>query len=500
MLPHDIFLRLPTPTALLLLSSLSTLASAHVARQTPTTIPHQPLNVAAYPPLPAPTSPPLDRQALDELLRREDANTICGYINGVSSLPATCSAGSHCVVDTDHGVVGCCPNGPDTCTAGVYTACVDANSGPQTVLNPYVYTCTGSNVCYKNAFEGGYSQFGCGTASDLAATVKQSASGVDDGVTITSAAIAFTEKPSTLAVPTTLGTNTKSSLEVSSTSSESRTTLSTPAPSSAAASSTVSASSKSSSASAATSSTTSATSSSATSSSATSNPTAAPAAPGNSSGGVNHTGAIVGGSIAGVAVLIGVLAAAAYLMRRRTGNARQGPGPRPGDTQYISPMTGGGGAWAPLGQDPSGGGSKTVGGKTITHITGESQGHNTVWQYGDDGSHHRGGATAGAAAGGAVAAGGAGAAAYHGAYASPHDGSSDDDEVPLRYGSPEIDDFSRGFNDALSRIGEEDEEGIEDGVNAIGMSGPNGSTGDLADNGRPLWLQSRRQSRNLMWT
>lgn len=496
MLPHDIFIRLPTPTALLLLSSLAHLASAHVARQTPAIIPHRPLNVAAYPPLPAPTSPPLDRQALNELLRRQDTNTICGYINGVSSLPATCSAGSHCVVDTEHGVVGCCPNGQDTCTAGVYTACVDPNSGPQTVVNPYVYTCTGSNVCYQNAFQGGYSQFGCGTASDLAATVAQSASGLDDAITITSADIAFTQSPSSLAVPTTLGTNTntRSSLETSSGSSESKTTLTTSAPSSTAgsssgtASSTSSSTSASASASVSTSSTASSSSSSATSS-ATSTPTAAPAATGNGGGGVNRTGAIVGGSIAGLAVLAGILAAAAYIMRRRAGNSRQGPGPRPGDTQYISPMSGDGGAWAPLGQDSSGlgGGPKTVGGKPITHITGESEGRNTVWQYGDVGHQQRGGV------------GAAGAAAYHGAYASPHDSSSDD-EVPLRHGSPEIDDFSRGFNDALSRIGEEDEEGIEQGVNAVGMSGHNGSTGDLGDNSRPLWLQSRRQSRNLMWT
>lgn len=211
---------------------------------------------------------------------------------------------------------------------------------------------------------------------------------------------------------------------------------------------------------------------------------------------MNRTGAIIGGSIAGVAALVGIIAAAAYLLRRRAGNSRQGPGPRPGDTQYISPMSGGG-AWAPLGQGPSGGGPKTVGGKTITHITGESEGRNTVWQYGDDGHQQGRWAMGGAAAAGAAA--GAGAAAYRGAYASPHDSSSDD-EVPLRHGSPEIEDFSRGFNDALSRIGEEDEEGIEDEVNAVGMSGHNGSTGDLGDNSRPLWLQSRRQSRNLMWT
>lgn len=87
----------------------------------------------------------------------------------------------------------------------------------------------------------------------------------------------------------------------------------------------------------------------------------------------------------------------------------------------------------------------------------------------------------------------------------PGDGAGDD-EIPLRHASPEIDDFSRGFQDALSRIGEEDEEDLDNDAHHGGgnMSpiGPNNgdATGDLGDNSRPLWLQSRRQSRNLMWT
>lgn len=498
MLPHDIFLRLPRPTALLILSSLAHLTSAHLARQTPSIIPHRPLNVAAYPPLPAPTSPPLDGHALNELLRRQGDNTICGYINGASALPATCSAGSHCVVDADHGVVGCCPNGEDTCTSGVYTGCVDPNSGPQTELNPYVFTCTGSNVCYQNTYEGGYSQYGCGTASDLAATVYESATNGNTAVTLTSADIMFTESPSSLATPTTLGTDTRSATRSSSksASSDSTTTLSISAPT------TTTTGSDSATTSSATTS-----SGSASSTTSTSTPTAAPAASGNGTVST-HTGAVVGGSIGAAVALAGLIALFFYLRRRRAGNSRQGPGPRPGDTQYISPMSGGGGAWAPLGQDANGnghGGGKTIGGKPITHITGETGARNTVWQHGGvgDGSPPRSRGMGGATAAGVAAAGaGAGAgAAYHGAYASPHDGmDSSDDEVPLRTGSPEIDDFSRGFHDALSRIGEEDEDSAEDGVNRGGMSGRGGGGGDLGDNSRPLWLQSRRQSRNLMWT
>lgn len=142
-------------------------------------------------------------------------------------------------------------------------------------------------------------------------------------------------------------------------------------------------------------------------------------------------------------------------------------------------------------------------GKTITHITGGPESRNTVWQGvdemgGDHQDHHHhyyytgpDSQAAGAGAGTAVA--------YDGAYASPHD-SSGEDEVPLRHSSPEIEDFSRGFHDALSRIGEEDEDELDE-VNGNGtMSGTSGgSSGDLGDP-RPLWLQSRRQSRNLMWT
>jgi hypothetical protein len=85
------------------------------------------------------------------------------------------------------------------------------------------------------------------------------------------------------------------------------------------------------------------------------------------------------------------------------------------------------------------------------------------------------------------------------------------DQVPL---TREIDDFSRGFHDALGRIGEEDEydnspNNSRAGVNeGNGVSGPHGTgrtngsddgTGGPYGSVRPLWQQQRRQSRNLMW-
>lgn len=206
-----------------------------------------------------------------------------------------------------------------------------------------------------------------------------------------------------------------------------------------------------------------------------------------------------------MAAVAGIAAAAIYLWRRRAAqNTRQGPGPRPGDTHYISPMSGGGG-FTPLpggaGRGGGDGGSQpaSVRGKTITHITGGPGSRNTVFQDGGVGDPRHPGQKPTAWLVGAGAGAGDGAAAYGGAYASPHD-SSGEDEIPLRHSSPEIEDFSRGFHDALSRIGEEDEDEIDE-VNGNGtMSGTNGGgNGDIGDS-RPLWLQSRRQSRNLMWT
>ncbi|KAG6366413.1 hypothetical protein INS49_000590 [Diaporthe citri] len=503
---QDIFVRLPKPTALLILSSLFRATSAHIPRQTPTTVPYRSLNVVAYPPIAAPTSPPVDLPTLNELLRRQDTNTICGYIGGDPDLPATCSAGSHCVLDADHGAVGCCPNGEETCTSGVFTDCVDPNSGPQTEVNPYVFTCTGSNVCYKNVFEGGNSQFGCGTASELGTVVSAGAGGAAAQVSLTSERISFTQSPSSLATPTELGSATRSDSSAGSSSTGTATDTTSGASSAASSSSltTISIPSPTSSSDP--------TSSGSSSSSSGSTPanTAAPAADGDGGGGVNRTGAIVGGTISGVAVLAGLIAVGIYLWRRRAaGNTRRGPGPRPGDTQYVSPMSGA--AFAPVGRgtsSPSAGsrGAASVRGKTIRHVTGGPDSRNTVFQTGGVGDYqyqypgqNPAAWAGGAAAGAGMAAGGA--AVYHGAYATPHDGGGED-EIPLRYGSPEIDDFSRGFHDALSRIGEEDEEDLESHVNGSGMPGTSNTgsgSGDLGES-RPLWLQSRRMSRNQMWT
>lgn len=109
-------------------------------------------------------------------LRRRDFNTVCGYIGGNPDLPATCLEGSHCVVDTQHNAIGCCPDEGD-CTTGIYTDCVDENSPPNGVVDPHVFTCGVGDVCYKNTYQGGYFQYGCGSSSGLATNVALSASG-----------------------------------------------------------------------------------------------------------------------------------------------------------------------------------------------------------------------------------------------------------------------------------------------------------------------------------
>ncbi|KAK8118529.1 uncharacterized protein PG998_003155 [Apiospora kogelbergensis] len=303
---RDMFLRLPPAAAVFLLSTLlggsGSLANAHalsLPRQTKTIDYHELNVVSLWPPLPT-AAPAL--VSPHELFRRQAVdNTICGYLGGDSALPATCSAGSHCVLDEANKVMGCCPNS-GSCTTGVFTGCVDRNSGAQTEANPYVYTCTGSNVCYKNSFAGGFFQYGCGSASSLATSVQTAASG-QPSIPLVATSISLTHTPGSL------------------------TQSSTSRPSSATA---TAASSSSSPASSSPTSSASATSTSHTPAGTANSPPAAPPATGATGSGPNHTGAIVGGVIGGLAFLA-ILAALllCLLRRRRRRNQRLGPGPDP---------------------------------------------------------------------------------------------------------------------------------------------------------------------------
>ena len=319
---------LSSATALLYFSSIFGLAASHALPRQTKTIEFRELNVLPWP-LATAAPEPFDS------LRRRQFNTACGYIGGDPNLPATCSAGSHCAVDLEHGALGCCPDG-GSCTQGVFTDCVDGNSGPQTEVNPYVYTCRGEDVCYKNSFEGGYSQFGCGSASSLGTSVHGTASG-KESLVITSLSAAFTATPSALSEPTTLGTMAASSTEEASSSAETSSgATSSGTVTSESSSATNSKTSSSATESTATKSTATESASKTTASKDSAASTDAASAPDTEGddNGKKHTGAIIGGTISGVAALVAVVAIGIWLWRRKKGNTRQGPGLQ-ANSQYV---------------------------------------------------------------------------------------------------------------------------------------------------------------------
>ncbi|CZS91337.1 uncharacterized protein RCO7_01569 [Rhynchosporium graminicola] len=151
---------------------------------------------------------------------------ICGWIGGNSRVPALCSAGSSCIHDTIHGIVGCCAtNGP--CTQGVYTSCVDKNSVgwvPNEGLQKNgIYSCSGDAVCYRNAYPGGYYQYGCGASQD-ATSVQTTYAGQPSDLLLQVVFTGVTFSPfSTMATTTSASkyTATSSSSSISSSSSTS---------------------------------------------------------------------------------------------------------------------------------------------------------------------------------------------------------------------------------------------------------------------------------------
>ncbi|SPN99865.1 uncharacterized protein DNG_02717 [Cephalotrichum gorgonifer] len=385
--PTDLFRKLPLPTISLLLAALSPHVGAYVLPRQTTTLAHRTLAVELWPPLP--TEPPSPPPPHPLLLPRQSPNTICGFVDGDLALPVTCGPGSHCVVDRAAGAIGCCPDGEDACTTGVFTGCVDGGGATQGVADPYVFTCTGADVCYSNVFDGGLTQVGCGTGTDLAASVAMTADGatplrfetVDVGITGSSA----------------------------STSSSSQTTSSASRGEEATA-------------------------------------TEEADAP-DSDGGVNQTGAIIGGTLSGVAVMVALMALGYFFWRKRAGNKRTGPPTL--DTKYISPLSN----------------NSRVG---FTPVATSRENAET------------------------------GLAGYENPSIPPPaagGGGPEYSQVP-----GEFDDWHRGYGEVLTNIREEDEgvaAGPGAGTGARGSGGLQG--GDGTDVDTPLWQQNRRQSRNMMW-
>ncbi|KAK0620186.1 hypothetical protein B0T14DRAFT_537716 [Immersiella caudata] len=483
----DLFQRLPAPTAILLLSSILELTSAHVLqipRQTPpptATIPHHVFNVASWPLVatPAPRSP------FDLFRRQDETNTICGYIGGNSDLPATCSAGSHCVVDKDLNVVGCCPNGEATCTSGVFTGCVDSNSPPQTGVNPHVFTCGAGDVCYKNVFDGGYSQYGCGT-SDFGTSVAGSATGLATGLILPTVSVSVTG--TRVSRPTISSTSTTTTTTTTPTSQTSQGSQTSPTPSS----------------------------------------TTSPAVPvGAGAPGGDRIGPIVGGVLGGVSVFLALCAVLIFIIRRRRGNVRKGPGASGSETYISLPKPSGESGFAPLPQSgdayetgfgpggPGAGGPPRPPPVTVVPVWAQdlnNKGPSPFAYHGAAGAHtsyppaegyHYPGQFPAAYAGAGtpvIITGAPAGVAYAQAY-SDRKGKAplESDQVPL---TRDLNDPGAGYQKGLGRIGEEDEDRESGSGNGQGQPGPNSpeeGEGTGSPGGRPLWQQNRRQSRNQVW-
>ncbi|KND93202.1 hypothetical protein TOPH_02452, partial [Tolypocladium ophioglossoides CBS 100239] len=425
MVPNHFFTRLPPAAALLVVSTLLRLTAGHVLPRETRTIQVRALSAEPWPlavATPAPTSPP-------KLRRRGQYNTICGYIGGDPALPATCVAGSHCAVDVKHGAVGCCPDG-DECTGGIFTGCVDKNSGPQTVKDPYVFTCVGKDVCYKNTFDGGYFQYGCASASSLATSVATTASGRTP-LQYSQLTLSLTATPTPLSSPTTIGSPTSS--DSKSDSEPGSSTLASPSASAA-------------------------------------DGALAP----NKGNSTANTGAIVGGTVGGLAFLVALVTLGFFLWRRRKGNTRRGPGPNQ-NTEYISPMADARHNFEALPSSHEVSESRLP--QHLPRAYTNADGISLESSDGDVGtarqSHH---VYDGAPPEGAMRTRGG-------------DLDVDPDRVPL---TREIDDFSQGFNSALQGI-QDDDSTQPNSDNMGAYPGPRRGSGGI------LWQQNRRQARNLMW-
>ncbi|KAI8235454.1 hypothetical protein K4K55_004263 [Colletotrichum sp. SAR 10_96] len=454
MVSRDVFRLPPAAAALVLLSNLLTTADAvAVLPQKTQHLPFRVLDVVDWP-LQTP---------MPWLGRRQDSstNTVCGYIGGDPGFAATCSAGSHCAMDASVSAVGCCPNGV-ACTTGVYTSCVDQNSPTPSAYDPYVYTCQGSNVCYKNTYDGGAYQYGCGTSSQgfyVAAT----ASGLSTTVSITHVSGIVTKAAST-ASSSSSGSSSASSSDSSTTSSSSTTTTSSSSSSSP----------------------TSQAPSSTSSHPAASGGPHSPPTQAQQDAALARNGGIIGGTVAGAAIFVAIVSVAFWMGKRKGRNQRVGPGQGKGPS-YISPMTNQKDFTQVPGQDTMfdqagyGHPSMMPGAHgTTTSITGGNAAHS----------------------GGSVKSGGAGGAVASGAVRS---GNGGEDEIPLTHQN-EMTEFLRGYHEAISRPeGDEVRQGSAGGNStATGATAtefgaaPNAGGADITEE-RPLWQQNRRQSRNLMW-
>ncbi|KAF4460067.1 hypothetical protein FALBO_13154 [Fusarium albosuccineum] len=460
MTPADLMARLPPAASLLVLSSIVSLATGHALPRPTKTVDYHELNVVPFP-LVATPGP----EEFDAFLLRRQLNTVCGYVGGDPALPATCSAGSHCVADVGAGAVGCCPD-EGACTQGVFTGCVDADSGPQTEVNPY---------------EGGFFQFGCGSTSGLATNVVATASG-KSAIQLTSIEAPLTATATSLSEPTTLGTKrrtstgsttTDASTTDTSTTKTSTTKTSTTETTSSATTESSTESTESETETETASTATNSESASATETdddSTTSTAASAPDTDGDDNGSKN-TGAIIGGTISGVAALAALVALGIFLWRRKKGNTRQGPGLKH-KVQHVGPVSQNSHNFSPLPSMQEVDETRPpppipVAQRNITPIRNNDAYPGTdPWDAPT--SYGYGAGSAGAVGGGPQ---------------------MEHDEMPL---TREVEDFNHNYNAGLGRISEE-EPRPGTAISTPGtMSSPMAAyPGPRGGGGGPLWQQNR---------
>ncbi|KAI1155690.1 hypothetical protein F4825DRAFT_8443 [Nemania diffusa] len=109
--------------------------------------------------LPKTTSAP-DRTPRDWELRRRDDNTssICGYsADNLDGPPVTCDSGGYCNLDRSHSIVGCCTeSNPQDCM--VPTACLEFSQSSQWSGDPLTTFCSNSNRphCVTHSYDANF--------------------------------------------------------------------------------------------------------------------------------------------------------------------------------------------------------------------------------------------------------------------------------------------------------------------------------------------------------
>ncbi|KAJ8060379.1 hypothetical protein OCU04_010708 [Sclerotinia nivalis] len=215
---------------------------------------------------------------------------VCGWIGGNLAQPVGCGSGSSCIHDTSFGFVGCCPTSsagadPIPCTNGLYTTCVDHNSVGYTsdsfLINNGILSCPASSNCYKINYPQNYLQFGCGpSAANVTAATTFAGQATDLNLQIVYTGVSF-NPTITIQSPSNFGAAT--SFPTSTTGTPTQSTASVVAGKG----------------------------------SLTPTVPESPTSAAETSKGSSNTGAIIGGTVGALVVIIGACIAAFFLIRKR---------------------------------------------------------------------------------------------------------------------------------------------------------------------------------------